>query len=86
MRRLPKEIGHNPKVLALSLGHFFTFGALAALERLLIADGVMAFSAIAITYGVFMAHERFIPKRPLFYLLTKIDHFELEDGDEDFHS
>lgn len=82
MRKLDKEINDSPKIFLLKFSRFFIFGAIAALERLLIVDGVSAFSCIALTYGGFILYERFIPPHFFYYFLTKVNHFEWEQDDE----
>ena len=85
MRKLLKEVNHSPKIFFLKFSQFFVFGAIAALERLFISDGVMALASIAITYGGFIIYERFVPSHFFFYFITKVKHFELEKYDESKH-
>ena len=82
MRRLPKEVAHSPKIFGLKFSHFFIFGIVAALERLLIKNEVIAFLGIISTYGTFIAFQRFVPPRLFYYFITKVNHFELEQNDE----
>ena len=82
MRTLPKEINHSPKIFFLRFFNFLVFGIIAALERLLIRDGAMAFCSIAFTYGLILTYENFVPSHFVFYFMTKVYHFELEQYDE----
>ena len=81
MRTLPKEINDSPKIFLLKFSRFFVFGAIAALERFFIEDGVWAFGAMGATYAGFLIYERWIPPRFFYYFLAKVEHFEWEKDD-----
>ena len=82
MRTLPRELNSTPKIFFLKFSSFLIFGAIAALERLLIEDGVYAFFSIALTYGGLIFYEKYLPSHFFFYFLTKSTYFEWEKTDE----
>ena len=83
MRRLPREINHSPKIFLLKFSHFFVFGGLAAVEQLLISDGLLAVVAIAATFGGFVIWEKCVPPHFVYYFLTQVKYFELEGYDDE---
>ena len=82
MRALCREVNSTPKIFFLKFSSFLIFGAVAALERLLIEDGLYAFFSMALTYGGFILHEKYLPPHFLFYFLTKSSYFAWEKTDE----